>query len=65
MKQTKTVKEITVNAAHEAPIEASDLIVEIEPLLREYFVGDFLFDKRGVLYRLLNGQSFRIIAQKV
>ena len=56
MKQTKTVKEITVNAAHEAPIEASDLIVEIEPLLREYFVGDFSFDKRGVLYRLLNGQ---------
>ena len=47
---------------NEPPINASDLLAEIYPLLEDYFVGQITFDGDNITYALLNGQKFAISA---
>lgn len=51
-------------AKKEPPIEGTDLLLEILPLLQEYFVGEITLEERGIVYRLPNGQSFLITAKQ-
>ncbi len=52
-------------AKNEPPISASELIAEIKPLLDDYFIGDISFDGEEITYRLLNGQTFLLKAERV
>ena len=45
---------------NEPPINASDLLAEIYPLLEDYFVGQITFGGDSITYALLNGQKFTI-----
>ena len=45
---------------NEPPINASDLLAEILPLLKDYFIGQITFDGDSITYTLLNGQKFTI-----
>ena len=45
---------------NEPPINASDLLAEIFPLLEDYFVGQITFDGDSITYALINGQKFTI-----
>lgn len=56
--QDKTVR-------NEPPINASDLLAEIIPLLKDYFVGQFTIDGDCITYALLNGQKFTISVTEV
>ncbi len=61
MKNEKQMQE----AKNEPPISASELIAEIKPLLDDYFIGDISFDGEEITYRLLNGQTFLLKAERV
>ena len=50
---------------NESPINASDLLAEIYPLLEDYFVGQIAFDGDNITYTLLNGQKFAILATNI
>ena len=50
---------------NEPPINASDLLAEILPLLKDYFIGQITFDGDNITYTLLNGQKFAISATEV
>lgn len=49
----------------EPKIQAKELMEEIFPLAEEYFVGETSFDGQGIVYRLPNGQRFRITASEI
>ena len=52
-------------AKREPPIKEKDLLVEILPLMQEYFVGEIKLDRQAIVYRLPNGQIFCITAHQV
>ena len=52
-------------AKNEPPINASNLLAEIIPLLKDYFIGQITFDGDCITYALLNGQKFTISATEV
>lgn len=47
---------------NEPPIKPGDLLAEIIPLFKDYFVGQFTIDGDSITYALLNGQKFTISA---
>lgn len=51
-------------ARREPLIASSDLILEIAPLMQEYFVGEIKFDGEVIVYRMPNGQKFCITAKQ-
>ena len=46
------------DAESESTINPLQLLQEIEPLLQEFFIGDFEIVNRGLVMRFKNGQSF-------
>ena len=64
MKHLEVCDEEIELAKGEPPITARDLLLEILPLLKEYFVGEFSMEECGIVYRLPNGQSFCITAKE-
>ena len=50
---------------NEPPINASDLLAEIFPLLEDYFVGQITLDGDCITYALLNGQKFTILVTNI
>jgi len=55
-----------LKAMFEGKISAEDLIREIEPLIKDYFVGDFAITKEGLELKFLNGQTFILtVSEKV
>ena len=64
MKNLTVCREETELAKAEPPIAASDLLMEVLPLMQEYFIGEIRFEKASIVYRLPNGQNFRITAQQ-
>lgn len=62
--ENKTFNEKIV-AQNEPPVTGKQLLTEMLPLLRDYFVGDISFGEQGILYRLPNGQRFYITALEV
>ena len=53
------------HAKKEPPITSADLLLEIAPLMEEYFVGKIKLDKESIAYEMPNGQKFRITAKQV
>lgn len=51
-------------ARKEAPIEAESLLCELLPLMEEYFIGKISLEEKDLLYRMPNGQKFKITVQK-
>ncbi|MGN0805334.1 MAG: hypothetical protein ACI4MS_08125 [Candidatus Coproplasma sp.] len=49
---------------NEPQIKPNDLLAEVIPLLKDYFVGQFTLDGDGITYALLNGQKFTISASE-
>ena len=58
----KRTQDYTEEELNEMPVSSEDLLGEIEPLLRDYFVGDILLTERGIEYNLPNGQKFILVA---
>ena len=52
-------------AKREPPIKEKDLLVEILPLMQDYFVGEIKLDRQAIVYRLPNGQTFCITAHQL
>ncbi len=52
-------------AKSEPNVEPQSLLCELEPLIKEYFVGQVTLDRDAVLYRMPNGQSFRITVNEL
>ena len=51
-------------AEREPPIGAESLLIELLPLMEEFFIGDISINDHTILYRMPNGPQFRIVAQK-
>ena len=64
MKYGTVVDEELELAKKEPPIRAGDLLLEILPLMEEYFVGAVTFDRNRILYEMPNGQKFLLTAQQ-
>ena len=64
MKHAEVNEEIEL-AKGEPPITAEELLLEIVPLIEEYFVGEFALEKEGMAYSLPNGQRFLITAKEI
>ncbi len=52
-------------AENEPPVTANSLLAEIEPLLKDYFVGEVSLSDGGITYCLPNGQKFLIKAEEI
>ena len=64
MSHLKELDEEFELAKREPPVAANDLLLEILPLMQDYFVGEVTIDRGTILYRLPNGQKFRITAKQ-
>ena len=52
-------------AKSEPPVEACEILAEIEPLLKDYFKGEVSFDGKTLTYALMNGQKFKLSVEEV
>ena len=52
-------------AMNEDLISGEQLLLEIAPLIEEYFLGSVLFDGQCISYQMPNGQIFNITAKAV
>lgn len=62
LKQKNTADELAVN---EQTIYAKDLLEEIEPLFREYFIGGFDLTAEAIILNFRNGQKFRLTVEEL
>ena len=62
---TKEEVEMYLRAVAEESIDANDLLVEILPLLEEYFIADFELTKDSIIWSMLNGQKFRLTIEEI
>ncbi len=51
-----------IAAKNEQEILARELLAEILPLLKDYFVGEIIRNEDEIIYKMLNGQEFLISA---
>lgn len=63
----KNTTEKTANqmAAAEERFDSKSLLEEIEPLLREYFIGRFDLNCEAIILNFKNGQKFRLTAEEL
>lgn len=59
---TNTVDKRTEQENKEEKINAIELLQEIEPLLKEYFIADVHMEGSALQMKFSNGQTFRITA---
>ncbi len=52
-------------AKNEGQIKVSELIEEIKPVLKDYFVGYITGGHNAIVYRTPNGQTFLISVRQV
>lgn len=52
-------------AKNEPTVEASEILAELTPLLKDYFKGEVSFDGKTLTYALMNGQKFKLSAEEV
>ena len=50
-------------AINEKKVMSNEVLEELEPIMKDYFAGKISFKKTKILYRLPNGQVFRILAR--
>ena len=62
-KQKNTAVDIT--AENEKNITPLQLLQEIQPLLKEYFIGEFNIDSNAVNMSFKNGQKFKLTIGEV
>ena len=62
---TKEEVEMYLRAIMEEGINANDLLMEVLPLLEEYFIADFELTKDSIIWEMLNGQKFKIIIEEI
>ena len=66
-KETQTQKKTSaclVEVENET-IKPIDLLQEIEPLLKEYFIGGFEIKDEKIILSFKNGQQFRLVIEEV
>lgn len=61
--QTSNLEEL--NATNEPNVTYRDLLEEILPILKNDFIGEFAYDGNGIIYRMLNGQKFKLTLEEV
>lgn len=54
-----------LNAKKEPPITGGELLAEIKPLLDEYFLGEAVQEGEYLIYRMPNGQTWRLSAEEM
>ena len=57
----KKYTESNLSAKNEECITPIQLLQEIEPLLQEYFIGNFTLKNNALNMRFENGQFFRLV----
>ena len=62
---TKEEIEMYLRAMTEKNIYANDLLVEIFPLLEEYFIADFELVNDSIVWNMMNGQKFKITIEEI
>ncbi len=63
--QSKKNTAAEIAAANEGIIVPEQLLVEIKPLLEEYFIGDFEMKDGTLIMSFRNGQTFKLSAEVV
>jgi hypothetical protein len=63
--QEKGEQEANIAAINERHIAGSDIMLELQPLLKDYFIGEFLCDHDEINLSFLNGQTFRLSIREV
>lgn len=64
-KQTQQKNAADVAALNERHVKPLEILQEIEPLIKEYFIGEFSLESNALKINLKNGQQFRLIAAEV
>ncbi len=59
-KQLKSEAEIYEQLKNELHFQGEELLKEILPLIKDYFVGEFDFNGRAIVCKFENGQTFLI-----
>ena len=62
---TKEEVEMYLRAMLEENVYSKDLLAEILPLLKEYFIADFELTKDDIILKMLNGQKFRMTIEEI
>ena len=62
---TKEEVEMYLRAIMEEGIDANDLLMEVLPLLEEYFIADFELTKDSIIWKMLNGQKFKMTIEEI
>ena len=63
--QPQKTTSVCLSEAEKEIIKSVDLLQEIEPLLREYFIGNFEMENNAMILSFINGQRFRLIAEEI
>lgn len=53
------------DAVNEKNINTLQLLQEIEPLLKEYFIGDFEIENNSIKMTFKNSQTFNLIISEI
>ncbi len=56
---------VTFSALCEKNITPLQLLQEIQPLLKEYFIGNFKIENSAITMRFFNGNKFRLTVGEV
>ena len=62
---TKEEVEMYLRAIMEERIDAKYLLMEILPLLEEYFIADFELTEDSIIWKMLNGQNFKMTIEEI
>ena len=62
---TKEEVEMYLRAIMEKSIVANDLLMEILPLLEEYFIAEFELTDDNIVIKMMNGQKFKITIEEI
>ncbi|MDE7301165.1 MAG: hypothetical protein K2N47_03250 [Clostridia bacterium] len=64
-KEFRIEERAKADAANEGKIKASDLLTEIQPLMRDYFCGKFTVAGQWMIMAMHNGQKFLMKIEQV
>lgn len=53
-----------MNSVEKEIIKPIELLQEIEPLLKEYFIGGFEIEEGAIILSFKNGQRFRLVIEE-
>lgn len=56
-------KEVLFAAKNEPQIQPKEILAELLPVMKDYFVGEFALEGNALTYKMLNGQKIKIYAK--